>query len=372
MEIEKPNYIPWAKPDFYGNEKSFVNKALTSTWISGGSYVKLIENKVAKLTNSKFALSTSNGTTAIHAVYLTLGISPGDEVIVPGFGFLAAANIAIQMGAKPVFAEVDLETWCMNLTSIEKCLSSKTRAIVPVHTYGNVCEMDGIMELAQKNKIPVIEDAAEAFGSKYKGNWAGSIGDIGTFSFQATKTITTGEGGMVITNGKDLNNRMSLYISHGMLRKKYYWHELAGHNFRLTNLQAALGCAQLEHFDNIVKERMRIHTIYKRCIGNEDGITLQKFLPDVKPVLWAFAAKLDPKAFPQGRDAVIGQMKEKQIETRPGFYPPTLMKQLYNSGPLPVCEDIGLNIISLPTFPSLSDEQICFICESLLNLKNSY
>ena len=364
-------FIPWAKPDFYGNEKSFVNQALSSTWISGGSFVKLIENEVAKLTNSKFALSTSNGTTAIHAVYLALGISPGDEVIVPGFGFLAAANIAIQMGAKPVFAEVDSETWCMNSTSIEKCLSSKTRAIVPVHTYGNICEMGGIMELAQKNNIPVIEDAAEAFGSKYKGNWAGSIGDIGTFSFQATKTITTGEGGMIITNGKDLNNRMSLYISHGMLRKKYYWHELPGHNFRITNLQAALGCGQLEHLDEIAKERKRVHKTYKRVLENEDGITLQKFGTDVEPILWAFAVKLDPKAFPQGRDAVIGQMKEKQIETRPGFYPPTLMKQLYNSGPLPVCEEIGLNVISLPTFPSLSDEQICFICESLLNLKNS-
>ena len=363
--------IPWAKPYLYGNEKDLVAQAIQSTWISGGPYVEQFENNVAKLIDSKFALSTSNGTTAIHAAFLTIRISPGDEVIVPGFGFLAAANIALQMGAKPVFAEVDSETWCMNLTSIEKCLSSKTKAIVPVHTYGNVCEMDGIMELAYEKKIPVIEDAAEAFGSKYKGKCAGSIGEMGTFSFQSTKTITTGEGGMVVTNDKELSERMFLYRNHGMLRKTYYWHELAGHNFRFTNLQAALGCAQLGHLDEIAKERKRVHKTYKRVLENEDGITLQKFGTDVEPVLWAFAVKLDPKAFPQGRDAVIGQMKEKQIETRPGFYPPTLMKQLYNSGPLPVCEEIGLNVISLPTFPSLSDEQICFICESLLNLKNS-
>ena len=226
------------------------------------------------------------------------------------------------------------------------------------------------MELAHRNKISVIEDAAEAFTSKYKGKYAGSIGEIGTFSFQATKTITTGEGGMVVSNDKELSDRMFLYRNHGMLRKTYFWHEIAGHNFRLTNIQAALGCAQLEHLDEITKERRRVHTTYKRFLKNEAGITLQKFGTNVEPVLWAFAAKLDLKSFPQGRDAVIEQMKEKRIETRPGFYPPSLMKHLYSSSPLPVCEDIGLNIISLPTFPSLTDEQIEYICKSLLNLKN--
>jgi len=369
MEIEKFNYIPWAKPDFYGNEKVYVNNALSSSWISGGPYLEEFGNKIAKLTGSKFALPVSNGTVALHAALLAIGVGPGDEVIVPGFGFLAAANIALQIGANPVFAEVDPETWCLNSVGVEKCLTSKTKAIVPIHTYGNVCEMGGIKELAHENKITIIEDAAEAFTSKYKGKCAGSIGEMGTFSFQATKTITTGEGGMVVTNDKELRDRMLLCINHGMLRKTYYWHEIAGHNFRLTNLQAALGCAQLEHLDEITKERRRVHTTYKSFLNNEDGIKLQKFGTDVEPVLWAFTAMLDPKAFPQGRDAVIEQMKGKQIETRPGFYPPTLMKQLYNSGPLPVCEEIGMNVISLPTFSSLSNEQIGYICESLINLK---
>jgi len=372
MEIEKLNYIPWAKPNLYGNEKDLVAQALQSTWISDGTFVDRFENVVANLIDSKFVLSVSNGTAAIHAAYLSLGIKPGDEIIVPGFGFLAAANIALQMGATPVFAEVDKETWCLNSDGIEKCLSPKTKAIVVVHTYGNVCKMDGIMELSYEKKVPVIEDAAESFASKYKGRYAGSIGNIGSFSFQATKTITTGEGGMVVTNDKELNDRMSLYRNHGMLRKTYYWHELAGYNFRLTNLNAALGCAQLEHLDEIIKDRKRVHLSYIKYLGNEDGITLQKFSNDVEPVMWAFAAKLDPKTFYQGRDKVIEQMKKQQIETRPGFYPPTLMKHLYNSAPLPICEEIGLNVISLPTFTSLSDEQIGYICESLLSLKNSH
>ena len=363
--------IPWAKPVFWGNEEELLIEALRSTWISGGPFVNRLENSFQELLSKKFVLTTSNGTSALQLAFLAIGLRPGDEIIVPGFGFLAATNIALQMGVNPVFAEVDSETWCVNSTGIEKCLSPKTKAIVPLHTYGNVCEMDGIMELAYEEKIPVIEDAAEAFASKYKGKYAGSIGDIGTFSFQATKTITTGEGGMVITNAKELNERMSLYRNHGMLRKTYYWHELAGHNFRLTNIQAALGCAQLEHLEKIVIERRRVHSTYNKCLGNEDGITLQKFGPDVEPILWAFAANLDPKAYPKGRDMVISQMKERKIETRPGFYPPTLMKHLYNSDPLPVSEEIGLNVISLPTFPSLGDEQIGYICESLLNLKDS-
>jgi perosamine synthetase len=193
------------------------------------------------------------------------------------------------------------------------------------------------------------------------------MSQLGTFSFQATKTITTGEGGMVVTADDRLSELMCLYRSHGMIHKRY-WHEVAGHNFRLTNLQAALGCAQFESLEKIVNERKRVHERYKVLLSDVPGISMQFFAPEVDPVLWAIAVKLSSDAFPQGRDRVMEQMKLKNIETRPGFYPPSQMK-LYECAPLPICEEISLHTISLPTYPSLSDTQIEFICTCLKGLR---
>jgi perosamine synthetase len=219
----------------------------------------------------------ANGTAALHVAYLALGIRAGDEIIVPGFGFLAAANIALHMSARPVFCEVDPRTWCMRAEDIAPLLTARTRAIIAVHTYGNVCNMDGILELAGAHKIPVIEDVAEAFPSRYRNQLAGTMGTIGTFSFQATKTITTGEGGMVTTEESGLHERMVLYRNHGLLRKRHYWHEVPGHNFRLTNLQAALGCAQLERLDAIIVERHRVNDRYRKHLSSLPGIVPQQF-----------------------------------------------------------------------------------------------
>ena len=260
----------------------------------------------------------------------------------------------MNMGIIPVFAEVDPLTWCLTAEAIEKCITPHTRAIIPVHTYGNVCDMDSIMDVAKKHNLPVIEDTAEAFASRYKGKLAGTMSDIGSYSFQATKTITTGEGGMVVTNDEEIANKMALYRSHGMLRKRYYWHELPGYNFRLTNLQAALGVAQMERLDKIVMERKRVHVTYRKYLEIKPGIHLQEFSEDVDSVLWAIALKLDPAAYPQGRDTVVTQMREANIETRPGFYTPSQMPHIYNCPPLPICEEIARQTISLPTYPSLS------------------
>ena len=357
--------IPWASPVFWGNERRLVEEALSSTWISGGPFVDRLEDEIARMCGKPRALSASNGTTALHMIYLGLGIGPGDEVIVPGFAFQAAANVAIHVGARPVFAEVDPATWCMTAADAERCITDKTKLIVAVHTYGNVCAMDEICALAESRGIAVVEDAAESFVSRHRGRLSGTIAPIGCFSFQATKTITTGEGGMVITDREDYYQRMRLYRNHGMDRLRY-WHELAGHNFRLTNLHAALGCAQLEHLPRIVEERKRVHQQYLRRLTNMPGITLQHFEADVDPVVWAVALKLDPRAYPQGRDAVIDQLLQKGIETRPGFYAASLMDHLYKDcPPLPVCEDLGRQIISVPTFPTLTEEQIDHVCDAL-------
>jgi perosamine synthetase len=220
--------------------------------------------------------------------------------------------------------------------------------------------------MAASRGIPIVEDAAESFASRYRGRAAGAMGTIGTLSFQATKTITTGEGGMVLTTDPSLRDKMALYRSHGMIRQnRYYWHELPGHNFRLTNLQAALGCAQMERLDQIVAARKRVHFAYTKRLAGIQGVTPQVFTPDVDPVLWAMALRLDPGAYPQGRDTVIEQLKEAGMETRPGFYAPSLMPHLYSCPPLAVCEQLSREVLSLPTYPSLSDEDIERVCAAL-------
>jgi len=356
--------IPWAKPSFSGNEQRYVLEAIASTWISGGQFVDRLEDEFAKYTGSRYAITSSNGTTALQMALLALSVGPGDEVIVPGFAFMAAANVALHVGAKPIFAEVDPVTWCMTANDVEKCLSARTKAIVPVHTYGNVCDMDAIIALAKDRSIVVVEDAAEAFASRYKDRQAGSIGQLGTFSFQATKTITTGEGGMVITDSGELRDRLHLFRNHGMLRKRY-WHEVPGHNFRLTNLQAAMGCAQLEGIDQIIGERQRVYASYRRYLSTIPGVTMQHFCSNVDPVVWAIAARLDPRAYPQGRDEVMRQLDAAGIETRNGFYAASMLGHLYDCASLPICEDLSRQVISLPTYCTLQDSEIQFICSEL-------
>lgn len=359
---------PWAKPTFCGNEHQYVSEAIASTWISGGHFVDRFEHEFAKYSGSCYAVTSSNGTTALHMALLALSVGPGDEVVVPGFAFMAAANVALHLGAKPVFTEVDPVTWCMTANDVERCLSPRTKAIVPVHTYGNICDMDEIIALAKDRSVVVVEDAAEAFASCYKDRQAGSIGQLGTFSFQATKTITTGEGGMVITNSCELRDRLYLFRNHGMLRTRY-WHEVPGHNFRLTNLQAALGCAQLERIAQIISARRRVYAAYRKYLSNIPGITVQHFCPDVEPVVWAMAARLDPRAYPQGRDEVMRQLDAAGIETRNGFYAASMLRHIYDCASLPICEDLSRQVISLPTYCTLQDSEIQFICSELETLR---
>ena len=246
--------IPWARPKLEKNDLTHLNHAFKSNWISGGQYINKLENILKKILKAKNVLVTSSGTAAIHLAYLAIGLKKGNEIIVPGYGYLAAANISLQMGLKPIFVDVDLETFCVTSKDIEKKITPKTKLIVVFNIYGNVCDLDPIIKIAKIKKIPVLEDAAESFGSLYKSKQSGTLADIGTYSFQATKTITTGEGGMVVTNkDKHFIGRLKAYRNHGVKDKKYY-HYLPGHNFRLTNIQAAIGCAQLKKISKIIKE----------------------------------------------------------------------------------------------------------------------
>ena len=361
--------IPYAKPTICGKESEYVLDAIESTWLSGGKYINQLELWLSEYLQSKHVLLVSNGTTAIQLAYMGLGIDFGDEVIVPGFAFMAAGNLLMHIGAVPVFADVDPHTWCVTALDIEKKITSKTKAIVPIHTYGNVCDMDEIMSLASSKGIPVIEDGAEALFSKYNGRNCGTFGTLGTFSMHATKTITTGEGGFVLCDDDNIADVMKTIRSHGLAQRGGYGHVLAGHNFRLSNIQAAFGCAQVENTDYVVTERQRVYNTYKSHLSGQDGITLQLLTIGVDAVIWAVAVKLDIKAFPQGRDVVVEQLKELGIETRPGFVPSSKLGY-FPSYPVPTSDILGNTVISLPTYPFLSDTEIIEICDKLISVRS--
>lgn len=356
--------IPWAEPRYWGNEEAYALEALRSSWISGGPFVERLETDLERFLGAPHVVATSNGTTALHAAFLAAGLRRDDEVIVPGFGFMAAANVALHMGAIPVFADVDSRTWCVTPETLERRITSRTKGIVPVHTYGNVCDMAPILELAGGHGVWVIEDAAEALGSTYRGMQAGTIAPLGTFSFHATKTITTGEGGAVAASDAALRDRLALYRSHGV-KSRRYWHDVAGLNFRLTNMQAALGCAQLEVVQAIIAHRQRLYEDYRARLDALEGVALQQFTPAVEPVVWAVAVRLDPDAFPIGRDGVISALAAKGIETRPGFHAATEMAHLYVAADIDQSAALAAHVISLPSSPTLSTDEITYIVDEL-------
>jgi perosamine synthetase len=361
---EVRSFIPWAEPRYWGNEERYALDALRSQWISGGPYVDRLEKDLSAFCGSPRVLATSNGTTAIQGAFLGIGLEAGDEIVVPGFTFMAAANVALHMGAVPVFADVDPDTWLVTAETIERVLTPRTKAIVPVHTYGNVCDMQPILELAAARGIAVIEDAAEALGSLYRAVQAGTIAEIGTYSFHATKVITTGEGGAIATRNPEIAERIALYRSHGVKSRRYF-HDVPGHNFRLTNLQAAIGCAQLEQVAALTEARRRVYRSYCAALGAVGGVRLQAITPGCEPIVWALAVALDPAVFVRGRDAVVAAMSARGIETRPGFYAASEMAHIYGPQDLPVATAIGRNVISLPSSPTVTDAEIGHIVAAL-------
>lgn len=365
------NRIPYAVPYFNNKETEYVVDALNSTWISGGKYVDGLESKLAEIHNVEKVLTVSNGTTAIHLAYLGLNIKPGDEIIFPAWAFMGGANVALHLGAVPIFADVDPNTWLITADEIEKKISSRTKAIFVVHTYGNVCNMEEIINLAKKYNLYVIEDCAESPFSKYNNQYCGTFGDMGVFSMQATKTLTTGEGGFVICDNKEVTEEMHLYRSHGLSKRGVYYHALAGHNFRLTNIQAAIGCAQIEKLNEIIEGRERVYNLYKSLLEGQVGITLQKIEDNVKPLMWVFGIKLDEDVFKYSNNVIVEKMSEAGIEIRPGFLAASYMSHIYeNVYPYNfVAEELSKQVINLPIYPTLTNEQVEYICNKLLELK---
>lgn len=359
--------IDWFKPTFWGKEEEYVLDALRSTWISDGGYIHRFENEFSKLNQVDHTITVNNGTSALHLALLTLGIGLDDEVIVPGYTFAAPANMVRMVGAKPVYVDVDINTWCMDESLIERAITNKTKAIIPVHTYGNVCHMKKIMSIAKQYQLSVIEDTAEAAFSLYDNQAAGTYGDIGCYSFQATKTITMGEGGAIVMFDRSLADKARLIRNHGMQGKKRYWHYEIGHNFRLTNYQAALGFAQLEHLPEISINKHRVFESYKRKLGTFSGIRFQEFPSSVQPLVWCTALILDRECFGDA-EQVRNLLLEKGIETRSGFFTFSDMPN-YQAPFLPVSNYLSKHIINLPSHTLITEKEIEYICEQLIALR---
>ncbi len=353
-------FIPVYQPELSGNEKKYVNECLDTNWISAkGRFVKEFEDGIAKYLGVNHAVSVSNGTVALHLALMALGIGEGDEVILPSLTYVASANAVTYTGATPVFADSLHESWQIDPEDVERKITEKTRAIMVVHLYGQPCDMDAIMKIAKKHDLFVVEDCAEAFGSKYKGKYVGSFGDISAFSFYGNKTITTGEGGMVVTNDRVLYERASHMKDQGLAFDREYWHDIVGYNYRMTNICAAIGLAQLEQADNFIARKVQVAKWYMEYL-KDTPVEVPPAVKDTENTFWMFSILL-PSA--DQRDDLRAKLKEAGIETRPLFYPIHLMpmySQKYKK--LKVSEDLGLRGINLPSWPGLTEEQVKYIC----------
>lgn len=361
--------IPWAKPEFSGNEQAYLVDALRSTWVSGGKYVDRFEVEFASACGSRFGVATSNGTTALHLALVALGIGPGDDVVLSTFSFVAPVNVVIHAGARPILVDCDPDTWCLDPGEIERAITPRTKAIIAVHVYGHPCDMEAIMRIASGHKLFVIEDAAEAHGSTCRSQRVGSIGTVGCFSFHAAKTLTMGEGGIVVTNDEALMVRMKTLRDHGMRKNLRYWHDEVGYNYRLTNLQAAVGCAQLERFDTIITRRREIAAQYCQGLASIPGVVCQREASWANCVLWAQAILIDPLTFGISRNALMMKLGEWGVETRPAFYPVHTMPIYGITGCFPVAEHVGANGLSLPTHTGLSEGEIAYIIDAIATIQ---
>lgn len=351
------NFIPISKPMIGSREKELVLDALDSGWVSSiGKYIDEFEAAFARYCGTRYALAASNGTTALHLALAALGLDPGDEVIVPDLTFVATANAVAYTGATPILADIDPETLCLDPASVRERVTSRTKAIIPVHLYGHPADMDGLMAIADAHGIAVIEDAAEAHGAEYRGRRVGSFGKCGVFSFYGNKVITTGEGGMLTTDDQEFCARARRLRDHAMSPVRRYFHEERGFNYRITNIQAALGVAQLEQIDDFLERRAEIMEWYRQEIRTSDRVRLNCVKNWAKSAFWMICLEVDSFDDAQ-RDGFMRALKARGIDSRPYFCTMSSLP-MYLQAPLPVATrkaQIGLN---LPSYYELTRSQV--------------
>ncbi len=365
----KISKIPVSEPQFLGNESIYLNDCINSGWISsGGKYVKLFEKSFSGFVKSKYTLSTTSGTTALHLALASLGINKNDEVILPNLTFISPVNAAIYLGAKPVLVDVDENNLCLDPKKVERAITKKTKAIVLVYLYGHGCDVEKIIKIAKKHNIFLVEDCAEGMGTYCKNRHVGNFGDASTFSFFGNKTITTGEGGMVCFKKRKFYEVAKKLRDHGMSVRKKYWHDLIGFNYRMTNLQAAIGLAQMERLKFFLDQKKKMAKKYRHYLNGNDKVYFSKNFKNTKSSYWLYYIKLKSK-FSNKRDKIINLLSKNGIEARNCFYPVNQMKpyKKYHSKKNNLDSSIKLSrsIIALPSSVNLGDKEIKDICTNL-------
>ena len=366
--------VPVNAPLISEEAKNNVAEAMNTGWISSaGKFVDEFERSFAGYLGIKHGIAVSNGTAALHVALLALNVGPDDEVIVPAFTMMSTILAVLYTGAKPVFVDCELETYNIDVTKIEEKITSKTKVLLPVHIYGHACEMDEILTIAKKHNLRVIEDAAEAHGGEYKGKKCGTMSDISCFSFYGNKIITSGEGGMVLTNDDALAHTCrkikDLYHSDA----KRFIHEHVGYNYRLTNVQAAIGAGEVKHVDEYIAKKQWMADFYGARLKDVPGLRLPITKSYVKNVYWMYGVLVDPTKFGMTKDELRAKLKEKGIDTRDFFYSPNvqpvLLEKFGDMGAFPNTDYIANNGLYLPSGLALTEAEADYVCATVQQIQ---
>lgn len=365
--------IPLNIPEIKGNEWKYIKECLDTNWVSSvGSYVNKFENEFAKYLHANYSVVTMNGTAALELALRSLNIGSGDEVIVSALTFISPVNAIKYVGATPVFADVCRDTFVMDGDRIESLITDRTRAILPVHIYGHPADMDKIVELANKYNLFVIEDATESLGSLYKGKQTGTIGDIGCYSFNGNKLITTGAGGMLVTNNENYAKRAKFLSTQTKVttENKAFYHPEIGYNFRMPNLLAAMGCAQLENIEDFIKIKIDNGNYYKELLKDVKGITLPVEKSWANNINWLFSIVVEDD-YGINRDELIKILAENEVESRAFFMAVHKMPSYieYKHDDMFVTEELEAKGLNLPSSVGLTKVEIETVCDIIKRYK---
>jgi len=359
--------IPIAKPNLGREEWEAVGRVLESGMLVQGEKVKLFEDEFARYIGVEHAIAVANGTIALDTVLKALELGPGDEVVTSAFSFIASSNSVLYQGAKPIFADIDPKSFNIDSVDVAEKITARTKAIIPVHLFGQSVEMDELKEIAEDHKITLVEDAAQAHGAEYKGQRVGSLGDIGCFSFYATKNMTTGEGGMITTNDNELARRSRLLRNHGEAQK--YHHVILGYNYRMTEMCAAVGLVQLGKLDGINERRRENAELLTKGISKISGLTPPYVKHDVKHVFYQYVVRVEDD-YPIDRNNLAEQLKRKGVEVAvhypiPIYRQPFYERLGYGKKICPIAEKACRQVLSLPVHPLVTKEDIKYMVEIL-------
>lgn len=366
----QPEFLPVACPDLSGNERRYVEECLVTGWISSaGPFVRRFEEAFARACGAPYAVATSSGTSALHLALVAAGVGPGDEVLVPVWTFVATANAVVHAGARPVLVDVEAASWGIDPQEAARKITRRTAAMIAVHLYGRPADMVALRRLARQHDMVLLEDAAEAHGAEVAGRRVGTLGHVGCFSMFANKIVTTGEGGILVTGNHRLADLARRLRDHGMGRRKY-WHPVIGYSYGMSNLQAAIGLAQVERLDEVLKRKDAIAERYARGLREIPGVRLPEPRSGVRSVCWLFPMLVEPRAFGLGRQALMRTLAARGIETRPFFHPLHRLPPYRRRERFPVAERLAGRGLNLPSGPAITDEEIDRVVEAIRRIQH--